>query len=132
MALQSIQKLYADIDLTFNQSPVTGDLALRYDDQAVIRSVINLLLTNFYERPFQPDLGSNMNTFLFEPMTVITASGLKTEIQNVIQNYEPRVTIHTLEVTPDEPHNAYNLYMEVFIGNNVQATPINLVLQRSR
>lgn len=132
MALQGIQKLYADIDLTFNQSPVTGDLALRYDDQAVIRSVINLLLTNFYERPFQPDLGSNMNAFLFEPMTVITSSALTTEIQNVIQNYEPRVTIHTLEVTPDEPNNAYNLYMEVFIGNNVQTTPINLVLQRSR
>ena len=110
MALQGIQNLYADIDLTFNQSPVTGDLALRFDDQAVIRSVVNLLLTNFYERPFQPNLGSNMNTFLFEPMTAITASALKTEVENVIKNYEPRVTIHTLEVTPNESHNLYNLY----------------------
>jgi len=132
MAIQGIQNLYADLDLTFNKSPVTGDVALRYDDQAVIRSVVNLLLTNFYERPFQPDLGSNMSSFLFEPMTPITATSMETEIRNVIENYEPRVTVQTLTVTPNESKNIYNVFMEVFIGNNAQTTPISLVLQRSR
>ena len=132
MAIQGIQNLYADLDLTFNKSPVTGDVALRYDDQAVIRSVVNLLLTNFYERPFQPDLGSNMSSFLFEPMTSITATSMETEIRNVIENYEPRVTVQTLTVTPNESKNIYNVFMEVFIGNNAQTTPISLVLQRSR
>ena len=132
MAIQGIQNLYADLDLTFNKSPVTGDVALRYDDQAVIRSVVNLLLTNFYETPFQPDLGSNMSSFLFEPMTPITATSMETEIRNVIENYEPRVTVQTLTVTPNESKNIYNVFMEVFIGNNAQTTPISLVLQRSR
>jgi phage baseplate assembly protein W len=132
MAIQGIKNLYSDLDLTFSKLPTTGDVALRYDDQAVIRSVVNLLLTNFYERPFQPDLGSNMSSFLFEPMSSITASSMKSEIKNVINNYEPRVTISELQITPDELNNLYNVYMEVFIGNNTQVTPISLVLQRSR
>jgi phage baseplate assembly protein W len=132
MAIQGIKNLYSDLDLTFNQQPVTGDIALRYDDQAVIRSLVNLLLTNFYERPFQPNLGSNMSSFLFEPMTPITTTAMQTEIRNVIENYEPRVEINTLTITPDEPRNLYDLYMEVFIGNNTQATPVSLILQRSR
>ena len=127
-----LQKIYSDLDLTFNKSPVTGDVALRYDDQSVISSIINLLLTNFYERPFQPDVGSNMSAFLFEPMTDITTNSMKIEIRNVIKNYEPRATINKLDITPDEASNRYNLYMEVFIGNNTQVTPVNLILQRSR
>ena len=126
------KKVYSDIDFTFTKKPVTADVALSYDQQAVVRSIRNLLLTNFYERPFQPDLGSNMSSFLFEPMTSITATSMETEIRNVIENYEPRVTVQTLTVTPNESKNIYNVFMEVFIGNNAQTTPISLVLQRSR
>ena len=130
--MANLQKVYSDLDLTFKSLPVTNDVALRYDDQSVIASVRNLLLTNFYERPFQPKLGSNLDTFLFEPMTPVTTVAMQNEIKNVISNYEPRVSISQLDVTPDETRGVYNVYLEVFIGNNVQTTPINLVLQRSR
>ena len=130
--MATLTKVFSDIDFTFTPKPVTGDVALSYDDQAVIRSVVNLLLTNFYERPFQPNLGSNIDALLFEPITNLTASMLETEIRNVMNNYEPRATIQTLTVTPDEVHNLMSVYMEVFIGNNTTPTAVNLILQRSR
>jgi len=116
----------------FKPLPVTKDIALRYDDQAVIRSVINLLLTNFYERPFQPNLGSNVNTILFEMADSLTSNVLENEIRNVLRNYEPRVTVNQIIVTPSPDENSFNLTMSFFIGNNTKPTSVNLLLQRSR
>ena len=130
--MAKINKIYADIDLTFNRVPVTGDIALRFDDQAVIASVRNLLLTNFYERPFQPDLGSNINAILFEPATSLTAGILDTEIRNVISNYEPRVQIDGLTVKPNLDGNTFLIDLSFYIGNNTSPTAVNLILQRSR
>jgi phage baseplate assembly protein W len=130
--MANLQKIYSDIDFTFKPLPVTGDIALSYDDQSVIRSVRNLLLTNFYERPFQPNLGSNVNTILFEMADALTSNILDNEIRTVIKNYEPRVTINQLIVTPSPDENSFTLYLSFFIGNNTKPTTVNLLLQRSR
>lgn len=130
--MATLKKIYSDLDLTFNRTPVKNDVALSYDDQAVIRSVRNLLLTNFYERPFQPNLGSNINKLLFEPVNNLTSGNLKEDIRNVITNYETRVGIDEIVVTPNEDENAYNITLQFYIGNNTSPTTINLVLERSR
>jgi len=130
--MAKLNKIYADIDLTFNRVPVSGDIAMRYDDQAVIASVRNLLLTNFYERPFQPNLGSNINSILFEPATSLTAGILDTEIRNVINNFEPRVQINNLNVNPNVDGNTFLIDLSFYIGNNTTPTAVNLILQRSR
>jgi phage baseplate assembly protein W len=130
--MATLQKIYSDLDLTFNRTPVKNDIAISYDDQAVIRSVRNLLLTNFYERPFQPNIGSNVNKLLFEPVNSLTSSNLKEDIQNVIKNYEPRVSIDEIIVNPNEDENAYNITLQFYIGNNTSPTTVNLVLERSR
>ena len=130
--MSKITKIYADIDLTFNPSPVTGDIALRYDSNAVIDSIRNLLLTNFYERPFQPDLGSNLTGLLFEPANNLTANLIDAEIRNVISNYEPRCTINSLQVIAAQDQNSFSVNLEVYIGNNTDTTTINLILQRNR
>ena len=130
--MANLTNLYSDIDLRFNKLPVTGDLALSYDDQSVIRSVRNLLSTNFYERPFQPDIGSNLNKLLFEPASPITASIIQQDIINTLTNYEPRVKIDVIKVTSDEDKNAFNVYLQFYIGNNTSPTAVNLLLQRSR
>ena len=130
--MAKIQKIYSDIDLTFNRLPGTGDVAMRYNEQAVISSVRNLLLTNFYERPFQPTVGSNLTALLFEPATEITASILSDEIKNVIKNYEPRATLNNISVTLMADKNAFNVSMSFFIGNNTSPTNVSLLLQRSR
>jgi phage baseplate assembly protein W len=129
---QTLQKIYSDIDLTFTRNPVTGDVSFSYDDQAVIRSVRNLLLTNFYERPMQPNLGSNMSAYLFEPTTAITAAALESEITDVINNYEPRAQVKDIKVVALEDQNAFYIELTFFIGNNTQPSSVNLLLERRR
>ena len=130
--MAQLNKLYSDLDLTFNRLPVSNDVALRYDNQAVIASVRNLLLTNFYERPFQPNLGSNIDKLLFEPVNNLTAGLLSDEIRNVVKNFEPRATIDTIIVSPNPDGESFTSRIQFYIGNNTTPTTVNLFLQRSR
>ena len=130
--MANLKNLYTDIDLTFNRLPVTNDIALSYDEQSVIRAVRNLLLTNFYDRPFQPTLGSNIDKLLFEPASGVTASAIKDEIINVINNYEPRASVNSVVVNPSPDTNSFNVTLQLFIGKNTLPTTFNLILQRSR
>jgi hypothetical protein len=130
--MANLKKIYTDLDLTFNRMPVTNDVALSYDEQAVIRSVRNLLLTNYYERPFQPNIGSNMDKLLFEPVNNLTAGLISNEITTVINNYEPRVKLESINVSPNKDGNSFTASVQFFIGNNTSPTAVNLFLQRSR
>jgi hypothetical protein len=130
--MAQLTNLYSDLDLTFKSIPVTKDVARRYDDQAVIASVRSLLLTNFYERPFQPNLGSNVDKLLFEPVNDLTAGLIANEITNVINNFEPRVSIETINVTPNLAENSFIVKLQFYVGNNTTPTAVNLFLQRSR
>lgn len=130
--MTTLKKIYSDIDLTFTPSPSTGDVSMSYDEQSVIRSVRNLLMTNFYERPFQPTLGSNLNALLFEPISAITSSSLETEITNVINNYEPRATIDNVKVVAIPDANAFHVNLSFYIGNNTTPSAVNILLERSR
>jgi hypothetical protein len=130
--MATLTNLYSDLDFTFNLVPGSKDVARSFDDQAVIRSVRNLLLTNFYERPFQPDIGGNIDKLLFEPATTLTASLIKTEIENVITNYEPRVQIEDITVTGNIDENSFTINLIFYIGNNTLPTSVNILLERSR
>lgn len=130
--MANLQKIYSDIDLTFNRVPGTKDVALSYDNQAVIRSVRNLLLTNFYERPFQPNIGSNLDAILFEPATNLSANLLEAEIRNVIKNFEPRASLEAVNVDLNPDMNSFSVSLYFYIGNSTTITPVNLILQRSR
>jgi phage baseplate assembly protein W len=130
--MATLTKIYSDLDLTFNRLPVTNDVALSYDNQSVIRSVRNLLSTNFYERPFQPNLGSNIGKLLFEPINNITSDLITEEIKIVINNFEPRAKIDKIIVQPNSDKNEYTVTLQFYIGNNTAPTAVNLLLQRSR
>jgi phage baseplate assembly protein W len=130
--MAQLKKIYADLDLTFKRTPGTRDVAMRYDDQAVIASIRNLLLTNFYERPFQPDLGANIDALLFEMATDLTANILEGEIRNVISNFEPRAAIDVLQVKLNPDMNSFTVYIQFYVGNNTTPSAVNLILQRSR
>jgi phage baseplate assembly protein W len=128
----TLTKLYSDLDFSFTKTPGRNDIALSYDDMAVVRAVRYLLLTKHYERPFQPNLGSNVQRMLFEPATPLTVSSLKTEIETVIKNHEPRVRLVQIIVEEDVDNNRYSVSIEFYIGNNVQTTQVNLTLERTR
>jgi phage baseplate assembly protein W len=132
MATQTIKKIYSDIDFTFTKKPVTGDVALSYDTQAVIRSIRNLLLTNHFEKPFNPDLGSNLNALLFELVSPLTAASLEREISTMIENYEPRATLDSITVSPQPDQNAYNVSLSFYIENATLPTEVTLLLERNR
>jgi phage baseplate assembly protein W len=129
---QTLTKRYADIDFAFTRIPGRNDIALSYDEMAVIRSVRNLLLTRNYERPFQPTIGSRVNQLLFDPVDFLTSQSLRSEIESVITNNEPRVKIDSILVNADPENNSYNVSLQFYIGNNVEPTAINLILERTR
>jgi phage baseplate assembly protein W len=130
--VQTLKKLYSDIDFNFTRTPGRNDIALSYDEMAVIRSVRYLLLTKNYERPFQPNIGSRIEQLLFESIDFLTARDLKTEIETTINNHEPRVRLVQVTIDEQVDNNAYSVGIEFFIGNNVQPTTINLILERTR
>jgi hypothetical protein len=127
-----LQNRYVDLDLTFKKHPVKNDLVLSVDDKAVVRSVRNLILTNHYERPFHPEIGSNVRKMLFEPISPLTANYLQREIEDTIRNFEPRVRIQQVLVQTAPDSNAYSAIISFFINNNTAPTTINFVLQRLR
>ena len=91
-------KLYSDLDFNFTRKPGTNDIALSYDAQAVIRSIRNLILTNHYERLWNPDLGGNVNALLFELVSPATADALNYEVRALIEKYEPRAIVKEVVV----------------------------------
>jgi phage baseplate assembly protein W len=130
--MANLSKIYSDIDFTFTKKPVTGDVALSYDDQAVIRSVRNLLSTRNYERPFNPDLGSSLDALLFENISPLTANSIKNEITRMIGNYEPRANIKDVVVNSQPDKNAYDVTLSFYIENATLPTTVTLLLERNR
>jgi phage baseplate assembly protein W len=123
---------YSDLDLTFSIHPVKHDLVLSVGDLAVIRSVRNLILTNHYERPFQPTVGSNVRKMLFELVSPLTANYLQREIEDTIKNFEPRVTLDTVVVQLNPDMNSYTASIVFFINNKPDPIQINFILERLR
>ena len=130
--ISSSSRQYKDLDLNFLIHPVRKDINKHKDELAVINSIKNLMMTNHYERPFQPDLGSNVRRLLFENLDKITAISMDREIRQVVQNYEPRAQIKTLDILPDMDNNGFSVRMEFYIMNMTDPVTINFFLERVR
>lgn len=123
---------YSDLDLDFIAHPTTGDIVRKTGDDAIKRSVRNLILTNFYDRPFRPFIGSNVQNLLFELATPIVSNLIKDAILEVIRNFEPRVRILELVVDMDEDNNGYNVSIRYEILNRGEPALVSLFLERIR
>lgn len=128
----TIKKTFRDIDLSFIAHPITGDIAKKIGDDAIIQSLYSLLSTGKYERLMQPNIYSNLKQSLFEPLDNITASIIKNEIGSVINKYEPRIDVTELLVIPDFDNNGYSVSISFFIRNQSTSTTIRLFLERIR
>ena len=91
-------RTYKDLDLDFTRHPVTNDVVKIEDVDAVKRSVKNLVQTNFYERPFHPELGCGIRELLFENFTPLTGIFIRRKVQEVLDNYEPRARVSGIAV----------------------------------
>ena len=132
MATKKVNRIYSDIDLNFTAHPVTGDLAVKYDVNAVKQSLKTLLLTQYYERPFQPELGSPIYGMLFEPLDVITANTLKLQIELLIRNHEPRVVNQSVTVTPMYDQNAFKVDIFFYVIGLPDPMTYSTILKRRR
>jgi phage baseplate assembly protein W len=128
----NILTAFSDLDLNFTIHPVKKDINRHTNEVAVVNSIKNLILTNHYEKPFQPEIGSNVRRLLFENMDTITATTLEKEIEQTIKNYEPRANISRLNVSPDYDNNGFKVYMEFYVVNRTSPITINFFLERIR
>ena len=123
---------YRDIDLNFARNPVTNDIVKIEDVNAVKRSVRNLIQTNFYERPFHPELGSGVRDLLFENFTPLTRVFLQRKIEEVITNFEPRVSLESIRIDQDEDNNRLVCDIYFYVQGVTDPVVVTAFLQRLR
>jgi phage baseplate assembly protein W len=124
--------LYSDLNLSFIPNPVTGDINPVRDIEAIKKSVVNLVMTNFYERPFQPEIGSGVRGLLFELADPITISDIEDAAQLVLENFEPRISVLEVVAVDDADNNSYTLSITFQILSTEQIADVTAVLERIR
>lgn len=130
--LQTIENRYRDIDISFRKNPKTGDIYELRDIEAVKRAVKLLVLTQFHEIPFHPEIGSAINSSLFDNFTASTKLKIKRSIKDVIYNFEPRARL--LEVNISETEDNHGLFVDVYFSiiNVPEPIVIQINLERVR
>ena len=124
---------YRDLDLFFTKKKESKDINVLTDILAVKRSVRNLILLNHYEKPFHPEIGSGIRSILFQPMSPITAYVLSRKVEEVIENFEPRVKLVGVRAIPDLDRNSYEVTIEFYVLNApTELAELTVLLERSR
>jgi hypothetical protein len=123
---------YSDLDLDFQINPITKDLNRKTGVDAIKRSIRNLIFTNYYEKPFRPFVGSDVTNLLFENVEPLTAIHMQNAIENLINNFEPRVRLKTVKVDMDLDNHGFNVRIEYIILNREQPVTSTIFLERIR
>ena len=123
---------YSDLDLDFFMHPTTSDVTRKTGVEAIKRAVRNLIFTNFYDRPFQSYIGSDVRALLFENADPFTAVRLKEAIETCLTNFEPRVSVKNVVVSEDIDGHAYNVRLEYVILNKELPVVQSIFLERIR
>ena len=133
MPIERASSGFKDISSSFKVNPLNFDLIALKNETAIARSIRNLVLTNRQERFFNPYLGSNVSRLLFENLDEITASNIKDEIESTINNFEPRVELLEVVVTPNYDNGEFDVRVEYqIIGIDVLPQQLSFALQPTR
>ncbi len=125
-------RIYKDLDLDFGRNPVTNDVNKLTDVEAVKRSVKNLINTNHYERPFHPEIGSGIRGLLFEPMTPLTSLALQRKVEEVLLNFEPRISLVQVLSNANIDRNSYDLKIMFYVIGSEEPVEVETFLERLR
>jgi len=123
---------YKDLDLNFAIHPIRKDINKHRAELAVINSIKNLVSTNHYEIPFQPEIGCNIRKLLFEPLDMVTATLIEREIIETIDNFEPRASVSKVVIKPDFDNNGFQVELLFKIINRTDPVAIKFFLERVR
>ena len=125
-------RIYKDLDLDFGRNTVTNDVNKLTDVEAVKRSVRNLINTSHYERPFHPEIGSSVRALLFEPITPLTSLNLQRKVEEVLNNFEPRIKLVQILSRPDADLNRYALRISFYVIGTPLPVTVETFLERLR
>ena len=127
------QLSYRDINITFKKHPVTDDLVVSKDASAIKQAIVNLLLTNKGERLMNPTYGSDIRSYLFEPMDYGTANQIKNNIRDTIEIFEPRIRVRQISATPNFDDNGFDITMTYnVVGTDTPPVTVDFFLSRTR
>ena len=125
-------RIYKDLNLDFQQNTATKDIQKITDVEAIKRSVKNRLNTNHYEKPFHPEIGSNLRAMLFELMTPQMNHVITKQIENLINNYEPRCRLVQVHTQPMFDRNGYSVQISFYVQNYPDPVTVESFLERLR
>ena len=125
-------KIFKDLNLDFQQNTATKDIQKITDVESVKRSVRNLINTNHYEKPFHPEIGSNLRAMLFELMTPQMNHVITKQIENLINNYEPRCRLVQVHTQPEFDRNGYAVQISFYVQNYQDPVVVESFLERLR
>ena len=125
-------RIFKDLNLDFQQNTATKDIQKITDVESVKRSVRNLINTNHYEKPFHPEIGSNLRAMLFELMTPQMNHVITKQIENLINNYEPRCRLVQVHTQPEFDRNGYAVQISFYVQNYQDPVVVESFLERLR
>ena len=124
---------FKDINMTFKNHPITGDLVVSKDGSAIKQAIVNLLLTNKGEKLYNPEYGSDIRNFLFEPMDYATSAQIKQNIMYTLGQWEPRIEIEEVKVATNYDENGFDVSLVYTIrGLDNPPTAVDFFLSRTR
>ena len=129
---QRSARIYQDLNLDFQQNTATKDIQKITDVEAVKRAVRNLINLNHYEKPFHPEIGSNLRAMLFENMTPQMNQLISKQIEQIITNYEPRARLVEVRTLPQIDRNAYAVTINFQVVNQPEPIVVEALLERLR
>ena len=133
MPAERISKGFKDISAVFEVNPLNDDLIVLRNSNAIARSIRNIIFTARGDKPFNPFFGSRVSELLFDPMDQITTLAIKTEIEETIKNFEPRVDLKEVQVDPLYDDNEYKVVINYeIIGIDVEPQQLAFALELTR
>ena len=125
-------RIYKDLNLDFQQNTATKDIQKMLDVESVKRSVRNLIKLNHYEKPFHPEIGSNLRGMLFENISPQMTHFIGKQIELLIKNYEPRCKLVEVKNKPNLERNGYSVSISFYVVNHSQPVQVETFLERLR
>lgn len=123
---------YSDLNLFFSRHPLSGDVTKKADEEAVKASLKNLISTRHYERPFHPEIGCQIHSLLFENFTPVTLQVMKKTIFDVVEKFEPRVTVLDVKIRDRADENKIDLDIIFRLNNSERPITVSTFLTRVR
>lgn len=133
MPVQRVSRGFKDVSSSFKINPINSDVIVMKNENAISRAIRNLIFTLPGEKPFAPTVGSNVTRLLFENLDRLTASSIRSEIEYTINNFEPRVRLTNVKVTPNFDNNAFDVVINYdIVGIDVLPQQLTFALQPTR